>query len=265
MRFIYTKSFATFACFFALGALVVVLQLKGLLYPVKNIFLQAPRPVIFVISHTAAPVKNFFSVLYRLRSITEQNSQLQQQNIQLSQSLVLLNQAQSENAALKNELGFAQSTNLQLQPCTVISSNPFGIEDSIVLNCGSGAGVAVGQAVISQGFLVGKVTSVDRNSSIVLLANSSSFSTDAKISKTGATALVHGSFSSGLILDQLSQNDQANKGDLVVTAGIDQHIPKNILIGQIGDLLSSTSDLFKSTTIISPIDLKNLDFVFAVK
>jgi rod shape-determining protein MreC len=162
-------------------------------------------------------------------------------------------------------LGFVKNTPLSLSACTVLSENPFGQTDALVLNCGANDGVVMGQAVISQGYLVGKIIYAGANSSTALLVTDSNFSTDARISQTNTTALVRGSFGSGLILDQVQQTSDLQKGWLVVTAGISQQIPKNILIGQVSDILSSDNDLFKRATLLSPIDFDNLQFVFVVK
>lgn len=149
MRFIYTKTFAIFSALLAIGVLLVFLQVKGLINPIKNIFLQAPRPVVYVLDKTFYPIKSFFSTVYRLNSIVEENNKLQQQNFALQQQLVDYNETKAENAALTKELGFVQTSSLQIIPCTVISRNPFGFSDSMIINCGSQSGVSAGQGVIS--------------------------------------------------------------------------------------------------------------------
>jgi len=50
-----------------------------------------------------------------------------------------------------------------------------------------------------------------------------------------------------------------------VSAGINSQIPKNILIGEVSDVLSTSNDLFKKAALTSPIDFNNLEFVFVVK
>jgi rod shape-determining protein MreC len=200
-----------------------------------------------------------------LRKITQENGQLHSQVIALQQQLVQENQQSLENQALRKELGFIKSSQYALASCTVLSENAFSLTDALVLNCGTENGIVEGQAVISQGYLVGKIIYSGRNSSTALLVSSSSFSADAKVSQNGATAIIRGSFGSGLILDQVPQTSGLQKGWIIVTAGINAKIPKNILIGEVGDTLSSGSDLFKRTAVVSPIDFNNLDFVFVVK
>ena len=157
MRFIYTKTFAIFfTCFVAL-AVLVIMQLKGWLDPVRAVVLNAPRPIIRLVRSVALPVKNFFTTVYELKKIVQENGRLSQEIINLKQDLVGFNQQARENEALRKELGFVKNTTLDLQACAVLSDNPFGSPDGLILNCGSDAGISEGQAVISQGHLTGKI------------------------------------------------------------------------------------------------------------
>ncbi len=265
MRFIYTKAFAIFAACILGLAFLVFLQIRGWLDPIRIAFLEAPRPVVVLANDIALPVKTFFSTIYQLNNISRENSQLRAQVEQLEKELVDRNQQSLENEAFRAELGFVKNTTQPLVACTVLSENSFGQTNALVLNCGTHDGVDNGQAVVSQGYLVGKIIYAGPDSSTALLITDSNFSTDARISQTNATALVKGSFNSGLILDQVPQTSDLQKGWLVVTAGINAKIPKNILIGQVSDILSSGNDLFKRAAVLSPIDFDNLQFVFVVK
>lgn len=264
MRFIYTKIFAIFSLCVVTVFILALMQIKGWLDPVKYVFLQAPRPVIYVVEHITVPTKNFLSTIYNLRQIVSENSKLSNQVLELQQQLSELQQEHRDNQALRKELGFAENSKFKLIPCTVLSQNPFSLSDFLTVSCGRDAGVSEGDAVVSQGYLVGKVVYTSKLSSTMLLVTSSQFSSDAKLSKLGSDGVVRGTLGSGIILDQLPQNIQINRGDLVVTAGINEKIPKGLLVGTAGDELSSQSELFKRVTLLSPIDFNNLAFVFAV-
>lgn len=265
MRFIYTKAFAIFFAFLVSAVFLIFMQTKGWLDPVRVAVLNSPRAVSYAVSSVVSPAKSFFTTIYQLKKITQENAELSSKVISLQQDLVLFNQQSRENDALRKELGFIKNSKLQLVSCSVLSHNLFGSSDALVLNCGTADGVTEGQAIISQGYLVGKVTYAGKNSSSVLLVTSSQFSSDAKVSQTSDTGIIRGSFGSGFILDQIPQTSDLRSGWLVVTAGINEKIPKNILIGEVSDLLSGENDLFKRASLVSPIDFKNLDFVFAVK
>ena len=265
MRFIYTKAFAIFFICLTLLTILVFFQTRGWLDPVRSLVLSAPRPVIYLVKGIGQPVKNFFVTLYQLRGITKENTELRNKIISLEQNLVEYQQQARENETLRKNLGFSQTTKLPLVPCTVLSQNSLGLTDTVILNCGTESGVGVGQAVISEGYLVGKVIYAGKNSSKVSLSTASDFSTDAKISQNNSNAIVEGSYGSGLILDQVPRTSDLEVGWLVVTAGINQKIPKNILIGQVSEIISGNNDLFKKATLSSPIDFNNLKYVFVVK
>jgi cell shape-determining protein MreC len=89
--------------------------------------------------------------------------------------------------------------------------------------------------------------------------------TDARVAKTGQVGVVEGSYNTGLILDQLPQSAELEKDWLVVTAGINSVIPKDIPIGEVGEVISSGNDLFKKASLLSPVDFNNLQFVYIVK
>ncbi|MDE2311624.1 MAG: rod shape-determining protein MreC [Patescibacteria group bacterium] len=265
MRFIYTKGFLIFFATLSAVFFLLLLQAKGWLGPVRQVFVQAPRPVAYLVGKTAGSVKGFLAAVYQLRGIAAENATLRGQVVELQRQLTDYDQEKRDNEALRKQLGFADSVKYSLVACSAIAENPFGLTDTLVLNCGGKQGVAVGQAVVSEGYLVGKIIYVDKYSSTALLAISSKFSVDAQISKTGSYAIAEGSFGAGMVLDRLPQTQDLQAGWLVTTAGINEQVPKGILLGQIGDVISSQNDLFKKTTLLSPIDFSSLGFVFVAR
>lgn len=264
MRFIYTKAFAIFSFCLSLVAFFIFLQTRGWLEPLQAVVTSAPRPVIAAVSSMARPVRFFFGTVYQLKNIVKENYELSAKLKQSQIGQVEFDQLRKENEALRAELGFVRQSKLKLVPCSIIAQDSYGFTDTTVIDCGTEQGVQEGEVVISQGFLAGKIIYAGKNTSSVILATASKFSTDARITQTSATGIARGSFNTGLILDQLSQNNPADEGWMVVTAGISEKIPKNIPIGEIGETLSTPNELFKKTTLISPLDLNNLEFVFAV-
>ena len=226
MRFIYTKTFAIFAACVAILALLMFFQTKGWLDSFRITALQAPRPVVAVAQAITLPVKTFFSTIYQLGKISRENSRLRAQVISLQQNLVQYQEEAGENQALRTELGFVKTAKQALVACTVLSTNPFGYSDSVILNCGSGDGVSEGQAVIAQGYLVGKIIYAGNSSSVALLATDPDFSVDATVSQTAVHGIVRGSFGSGMVLEQVPQNSDLQSGWLAVTAGINPQVPK---------------------------------------
>ena len=264
MRFIYTRGFIIFFLSLCLIALTASLHYLGYLNVIQRGVLALPRPVNFLVKQITRPAKTFFSNAYNLKLIIRENADLRSKVFSLQALQVDYDQLLLENSQLKKELSFVKTSKLKLKACVVIGRNPVGIVDSLTINCGKEDGVVEGLAVTSSGFLVGKITYTAEGFSAVQLITNANFSTDAKLSKSGGLGVVRGSFNSGLIIDQVSQEEILQPGMLVVSAGVNEKVPKNLLIGEIGAYLNGPNDLFKRATVISPVDFGSLEFVFLV-
>jgi rod shape-determining protein MreC len=265
MRFIYTKIFAVIFVGLCLVVLLMFLNSKGGLEQIKKFFLRLPQPLVNISGKVGKSGKEFFVTLYNLKQVAKENIELKYKVAKLEGDLAEAQSDVRDNSILRQELGFTKNSKLNLQPCEVLSVNALNLADSLVLDCGQQQGVIEGQAVLSLGHLIGKVVYSGKTGSTALLANSSKFVTDARVAKTGQVGVVEGSYNTGLILDQLPQSAELEKDWLVVTAGINSVIPKDIPIGEVGEVISSGNDLFKKASLLSPVDFNNLQFVYIVK
>jgi len=265
MRFIYTKAFALFAACLVIVVIGLFLQVKGVLQPIEYALLQGPRPMVNFAKSITSPIRNLFTTAFTIRNIVRENASMAAQVAQLQQQVAADDQLRSENSILKQELGFAQSSKIALQPCTVLNIDPQELSDAMVVSCGSGDGIREGQGVVAQGYLVGKVLHVGKYTSTVLLLTNSNSAVDAKLSKNSVEGVVKGSFGSGAVFDMVSQNADMQKGDLIVTAGINSLVAKNLVIGEVGDTLSKPNDLFRRVSIVTPINFHDISYVFVAK
>src|SRR6185503_10041230 len=124
-----------------------------------------------------------------------------------------LDKLKLENELLRKEFDYQQRSPYQLQPCSVLSIDPQELSDAIVVACGEDDGVKEGQAIISEGFLVGKVVFVGSHTSTAVLVTNAQSAIDARLSKSGVEGVVKGSFGSGMVLDLVTQNVDMNPGD----------------------------------------------------
>lgn len=265
MRFIYSKLFAAFAVCLLIVAVFLFLQVKGWLHPIETVLLESPRPVVAVVQTAVRPVKIVIDTVKSIRGIIKENADLRSQVTSLQQRTVDSDILRNENQILRAELGFSSKSSFKLQPCTVLAQDQQQLVDTVILSCGQKDGIREGQAVVAQGYLAGKIIFAGQDSSTMVLITNAQSSIDAQISQSGTNGVIKGSFGSGAVMDLIPQNASVNAGDLVVTAGINNAIPKGILVGSIGQILSKSNDLFKKASIISPVQFHDLQFVFVVK
>ncbi len=118
-----------------------------------------------------------------------------------------------------------------------------------------------------RGILVGRITTADNHSSLIQIPTGA----DSKIpvvvketSKTGiqARGILTG-HSDGLLLDKVLQEEDIRKDDLVVTTGEADWLP-DLLIGQIGEVLTETAEIYKKARVSPLVDYKKLRIVFVI-
>jgi rod shape-determining protein MreC len=264
MNFIYTKTFVAFMIALVFVVMLLFLDTRGILDPVKSVFLSLPKPITRLSGNIVRPVKNFFATIFTLKDIVKKNAELDLRVADLEHKMVDYDQIKFENEILRAELEFKKNKPYRLVSCGVLALDPQGISDTAVISCGEESGVSVGEAIISNGYLVGTIIHVGKKTSTAILITNINSSIDARISGIATEGVVKGSFGSGVVLDLIPQNSMINKNDLVVTAGISDKVPKNILIGSIGETISRQSDLFKKAALVTPVKFHDLEFVFAV-
>jgi len=260
-----SKFFTYFTVLLAATLLLTFLHIKGWLRPVESSTSEVARPFVYVFRGAGNFTRSFFGFFGSVSSLTKQSAALSNEVRSLQEQNVALQQYQLENEILKKELNYRQSTNLDLVSADVIAKDPTGFSQTLTLDIGANQGIKEGDAVLAQGVLVGKIIFLDQFTSKVLLITDPQSKIDAALAASGQTGVLEGSFGSGVVLSDVSQNVALNQGDAVVTAGLTDQIPKGILIGTIDTLQSKKQDLLQTAAVVPAVDLKRLEFLAVLR
>lgn len=254
--------------FFAIFLLAVFVfsSISGFFSPIRDAgrlgadFLMIPVTAIF------SRINNFFMVLVNLRDLASQNVILTKQVEELTGEIAVLEKEKQENRVLREALGFSQESKFAIIPAEIISFDPLRGDVRVTLNRGSNQGVAVQDAVVISGnLMVGVIVEVSENTSQMDLITSSGVVINAQNTSGKATGLVKGEHGLGLLFDLVSQNELINLGDKIVTSGLSGLYPRNLLIGTVGEIRSTSSELFQRASIVPAANLRALNIVFVVK
>jgi len=172
----------------------------------------------------------------------------------------------SENEQLRNLLNFRDEKSLNLELANILSRDPIN-RNLIVISAGSNSGVAFGQAVVvNDGVLVGKITSVNPDSSVVrlLIDNASKIAVRVGDNQS-VSGVLAGYLGLGLNLNFIPQAQAIKKNDLVYTSDVNQDIRSGLLIGRIGEIKAEEEELFKVATVEPIIDFNTLTVVAVIK
>ena len=172
-------------------------------------------------------------------------------------------QLQEENILLREQLHFSTGTNKEGIGAEAIGRGIDPIATTIVINRGSRDGIQVGRAVVvGNGIFIGKIVSVHEKSAIVQLIND----TQSRIAATilnhdHSLGIVEGGFGISVRLKFIPQNEEVKVGDIVVSSGLQENIPRGLVIGTVEAVEKKPQEPFQQA-ILRP--LRNLNDITAV-
>jgi len=196
-------------------------------------------------------------------SLRTENEVLRQENFALLQKLIFLQDVERENEELRRMLDLGLAEEFRMVMAEVIGKNL--VEDVITIRGGQNQGIQKGMSVIASGTIaVGKVVESFSDHARVQLISADEARTDAQIAGTETTGVVRGAGGQKLMFDLVPQEDELGVGDMVVTSNLGGVFPKNLLIGEITEILKAGSDPFQKASVKPFFSLKSLETVFVI-
>jgi len=197
---------------------------------------------------------------------------LKEQNLELTKKIVDQNKLTADNKALRDQFQTENPKSTNLLGVNVIGAPTFipgiTVPESLILDRGEQDGIKLGQAVIYQDNLIGKISGVSAFSANVMLISNFSLSFTAKSLTTQAQGVIKGQGGGEMILDNVLLTDNLQKDDTVLTKGdvnsSSEGFPPDLVAGKIVSISKSPSDLFQKAEVKSLIDFSKLSKVFVI-
>ncbi|MFN0093494.1 MAG: rod shape-determining protein MreC [Dehalococcoidia bacterium] len=235
----------------ALG-LAVVLTLftqVGLLGPIRSIFLTVTQPFEEAVAAVARPVAGVLGDAGDLRKLRDENQTLRLENEQLHSQVALLQEDAGRAAELEEALKITQGDSEETRlAANVVSRQSTPFTDVLSIDRGSNDGVRAGMVVTSaKGSLMGLVTEVFANRSVVRLITDSKSRVAAEDVETGATGSVRGDANRTLTF--ALPDAAVNVGDVIQTSSISGRFPPGIPIGRVTELVPTEQGIPRSVRV----------------
>lgn len=219
------------------------------------------KPVESILGLALKPVTGLFSIG---SDDSSENEQLRNKVSQLEAEVSKREEASRLNDALRSQLNFAQQSGFKLTGANIISQDPTNYKQFMTIDRGSSSGIQKGQVVVSQGYLVGKITETTTNTAKVYLITDFNSAVPVLDQETRATGLVHGDRGFGLKLEMVPQTDTLKEGNTIITSGFGGEYPKGLVIGTVGTVNQRAADVFQSASINPGVDFRKLEEVFVI-
>lgn len=246
---------------------LLILSLLGTLTPLEGVARIPLTLLENVFGGVAGDGSGLMDDLAEVRDLRDRNQQLEQALSQYQSELAELRAFRSDYdrlADLANYVGQVGS-DWRYVSADVIGRDINGLVRTIHVNAGVRNGVSIGDPVVTELGLVGRVIQVSATGAEVLLITDQNSAVNARVlNDAREPGLVRGSLSGDLILDLVDINGELQEGQQVYTSGETQGFPPNILLGQIEGVRISTDELFLQANILSLVDFDSLQVVLVI-
>lgn len=227
-------------------------------------------PILNIIQHLVENIKNFFTTLFSIDDINQEIEDLRQENSVLERQILFLENINRENKRLRELLNFKEKVDYQMLGAEVIANSPSIWEKVITINRGSQNGLAERMPVITyQGYLVGRIESLGRNSAQVRLIIDQDFVVGGIIARTESReiGLVRGSGrdDQANIMDNIAWDADIKTGDVVLTSGLSNNFPAGLKIGEVVEVETDNYGLSQKAAVNLFINNITLEEVMVIK
>ena len=243
-----------------IGLLLVLARQQGWLKPLGGLVNAISAPAAGLLTGAGRSVGRWLP-----GNATGENEQLRRQLGELRQEVVRLKEMEAQNKQLRQQLRFAEEVEANLLPAEVVSYQPDNYRQFLTIRRGNNDGIKVGQAVVAEGFLIGRISEVLPGSAKVFLIINPDFRVNGIAQETRAGGTVRGQLGSGLTMDKIPQGEAVKPGDNVVTSGLGGQFPKGLLIGQVEAVDQSENAIFQTAQLATGVKFNKLELVFVVE
>ena len=228
-------------------------------------------PVERALSGVGSATASFTEAVSEIQRLRTDNARLRDdvdrltlENVRLREQAVAAGQAAKLDA-------IARQIPFETVAAPVIARDPSGVLQTVLLGAGSDEGVRVGNVVVSDQGLVGRVSEVGAGYSKVLLITDPASTVSAIIQGSRATGIVRGQYGDTLVMEWILQTEQVQIGDSVITAGLAVSnelrslYPKGLVVGRVVALDRAENSAYKRAIVLPGVDLRRLEQVLVVK
>ncbi|WP_291632464.1 rod shape-determining protein MreC [Clostridium sp.] len=215
-------------------------------------------------------IKNSFVFITNFSDVKKENEELRKTNNELQTNALEYSTAIKENERLRSVLKFTkQRDEYNYIGANIIGLSGISFSDGFYINRGENKGIKKRMVAITGEGLVGQVTSVGSNWSIVQCLSNENIAVAARVHETGDNnGIVKGyKDENNKLLAQvqrLSLDSAIKKGDVILTSGLGRIYPAGIRIGSVLSVHEDKGEVMKTAIIEPYVDFSKIEEVFIV-
>ncbi len=226
-------------------------------------------PIVKFSSSISNGVAGFFNSLLSAGETEKENQKLKEELASAYEDLSDLEKYKQENEHLKEFLEIKeQNPDYKMQSAQVIGRDSAESFGSFTINRGSSSGIKLNSPVITAEGMVGMISHVGPNYSVVTTILDPEINVGIYNSRTQETGVVGGdaalSKSGKTKLRLLPRNTALLSGDIIETSGIGGVFPEGLLIGTIENIKAENSGVSMYAEIKPIVDIQSVTNVMII-
>ncbi len=248
--------------------LAVVSSLTGMTLP-QTIVQGVLTPFRAGVSKLSDGAQQLYDYMFRYEALLAENQSLKEQLAAIEDEARDAYATKQENERLRAALDLVDANeDYKLVDAYIISTSSSDWSNTFTINRGSNIGIQEGMcAITAYGELVGLVSEVGVNYSVVKSVLDSSLEISATIAASGHSGMVQGGYASGLDgllrMNYLPSSATIRNHDQVVTTGSTVY-PRNLVLGHVVDAGFDDTGVAKYALLQPAADVRSLEQVFIV-
>lgn len=252
--------------YFFLGfifALLIFFHYLGWLNGVERGALSLIIPISTKITHWRAASQDSYNYFFKQKVLADDYNKCLSRNQDSAVADARINDLEKENNEIRKQLNFFHRQNFTAIAADVVGQNSDSVERMVIINVGRSAGIKLGQPVIAgDGILIGTIAKVQEDIAMVRLINDNQSKIAATIqNKDGSLGVVEGGYGLSVRMNFIPRNETVLIGEKIITSGLEQTIPRGLLIGEVAVAENEAYQPFQQAVLTTAIDLSKLTIV----
>lgn len=253
----------TFSMVVIIVTLLIYFSAQGTLGPLEDI---VSVPLTFIqdaIGGATQGVSGFADDVSNFRKLERRNQDLEEALAVYQAELAELREKGQDYDRLAALLNYDRlgPEDRQYVTCDVIGTDTAGFVRAIQIDCGRRDGVGPLDPVVTELGLVGRVTKLSAAGAEVLMVTDPTSSINARLQSTREDGRVIGQLAGDLVMTNIPVDADVIEGDLVVTNGLGQTLPADVVVGQVLSVALAESELYQEARVRSLVDFNRLEIV----
>ncbi len=245
--------------------LLIFLHFTKILTPIERTIAKALNPVLSSLYSSGSYLRVAYDRQADKNDLFGAVERLNNEARRLTAENVRLKVLEEENQILREYLKFSKENKASFVLANIIAQrgmNADKLNQNIIIGKGAQDGVRDGAAVVVGSVIIGKVTGIKNNTSEICLITGEDCKLAATIQGIGKTSgIISGDMGLTIKMEFIPQTEEIKIGDTVITSGLEENIPRGLVMGRVSEVNKENNELWQSAVIEPLVDMDGLIIV----